>query len=316
MDLIADIGATNTRCALLDSSGQILAVERFKNDEFSGLEEVLLAYLARRRVDDRPTRAALAVAAPILGDEVSLFNRNWTFSQHQLAQDLKLSRLVVINDFAAVASALPRFTDAQATKIGGGESVPRTSIGVLGPGSGLGVSSIIPSEDDGWAVAHGEGGHVTLAPTTDEEAAVIDLMRMEHGHCSAERLISGPGLVNIYTALGHLEGRPRQTAPIRPAEITAAAAEGEPLALRTREMFFELLGSVAGNLALTVGALGGIYVAGGIVPKLLEPFIASRFRERFEAKGRYRPYMERIPTFAITEPLPAFLGLRALLGYR
>jgi glucokinase len=315
MDLIADIGATNTRCALLDSSGQILATERFKNDDFGSLEEVLLAYLGRRRANDRPSRAALAVAAPILGDEVRFFNRSWAFSQERLARELKLSRLIVINDFAAVAWALPRLTDQSTRKVGQGEAVSRKPIAVLGPGSGLGVSSIIPSED-GWAVAHGEGGHVTLAATTDEEAAVIDLARMEHGHCSAERLISGPGIVNIYMTLGHLEGRPRTTAPIMPAEITAAAADGEPLALRTREMFFELLGNVAGNLALTVGALGGVYIAGGIVPKLLEPFVASRFRERFEAKGRYKYYMERIPTYVITEPLPAFVGLRTLLGYR
>jgi glucokinase len=315
MDLIADIGATNMRCALLDSSGRILATERFKNDDFSSLEEVLLAYLGRRRADDRPSRAALAVAAPILGDEVRLFNRDWAFSQQQLAQDLKVERLIVINDFAAVAWALPRLTAAHTRKIGGGEAAPHKVIAVLGPGSGLGVSSIIPC-DDGWAVAQGEGGHVTLAATTDDEAAVIDLVRMEHGHCSAEHLVSGPGIVNLYTMLGRLEGRPRAAASITPAEITAAAAEGEPLALRAREMFFELLGSTAGNLALTVGALGGVYVAGGIVPQLLEAFAASRFRERFEAKGPYRYYMEHIPTYAITEPLPAFIGLRALLGYR
>jgi glucokinase len=314
MDLIADIGATNTRCALLDSSGRILATERFKNDDFTGVEHVLEVYLGRRRADDRPRRAALAVAAPVLADEVSLFNRDWSFSQQRLAQDFGLSRLIVINDFAAVAWSLPRLGEPHRRKIGGGEAMPRTPIAVLGPGSGLGVSSIIPGADD-WAVAHGEGGHVTLAATTDEEAAVIDVLRMAHGHCSAEDLLSGPGLVTLYTTLGDLAGRARPASPLEPAEITAAADEGEPLALRAREMFFELLGSVAGNLALTVGALGGVYIAGGIVPRFLDAFAASRFRERFEAKGPYRWYMERIPTYAITEPLPAFLGLRALLGY-
>ncbi|HEU4619958.1 MAG TPA: glucokinase [Gammaproteobacteria bacterium] len=313
MDLIADIGATNARCALLDASGRILAVEHFKNDDFSGVEEVLLAYLGRRRAADRPRRAALAIAAPILGDKVEFINRGWSFSQKELAKHFNLSRLLVINDFAAVAWALPRLTEAEATKVGGGTAVPRTPIAVLGPGSGLGVSSIVPSAD-GWAVAHGEGGHVTIAASTDEEASVIDLLRMEHGHCSAERVLSGPGLVNLYDTLGRLAGRPRAGA-MTPADVTAGAQRGEPLALEAREMFFALLGTVAGNLALTVGALGGVYVAGGIVPKVLDAFLASRFRDRFEAKGRYRWYMERIPTYVITDPLPAFLGLRALLGY-
>jgi glucokinase len=314
MDLIADIGATNTRCALLDSSGRILAVEKFTNDDFGGLEEILHAYLGRRRADDRPKRAALGVAAPILGDKVEFINRTWAFSQQQLEKELGLSGLLVVNDFAAVAWALPKLTGSQARQVGRGTPVPQTPLAVLGPGSGLGVSSIVPS-DDGWAVAHGEGGHVTLAATTDEEASVIDLLRMEYGHCSAERLLSGPGLVNLYQTLAQLAGRPRAPATLTPAEVTAEAEKGEALAVQTREMFFALLGNVAGNLALTVGARGGVYIAGGIIPKVLESFAVSRFRERFEAKGRYRWYMERIPTYAITEPLPAFLGLRTLLGY-
>lgn len=313
MDLIADIGATNARFALVETDGRIVAVETFHNDDFSGLEEVLQAYLGHRRATDRPKRAVLAVAAPILGDTVKLINRGWTFSQSGLARDIGLSSLLVVNDFAAVAWALPWLTDSQRRRVGGGEAVPEAPITALGPGSGLGVSSIVPA-GEGWAVAHGEGGHVTIAATTDEEAAVIDLLRMEYGHCSAERVLSGPGLVNLHRTLCKLAGRP--PADLTPAEITAEAANGEPLAVQTRDMFFALLGNVAGNLALTVGALGGVYVAGGIVPKLLEAFEASPFRERFEAKGSYRWYMERIPTYAVTEPLPAFLGLRSLLGFR
>jgi glucokinase len=313
MDLIADIGATNTRCALLDEKGQILAPETFRNDGFSGLEDVLRAYLANRRSADRPKRAALAVAAPILGDSVEMTNRGWAFSQAQLRRDFGLSILLVVNDFAAVAWALPALGRAQTVQIGGGSPAPQTPLAVLGPGSGLGVSSIIPALD-GWALAHGEGGHVTLAAATDQEAAVIDLIRMGFGHCSAERLLSGPGLVNLYQTLGKLAGRGPAT--VTPPDVTALAAKGESLAVQAQAMFFSLLGTVAGNLALTLGARGGVYIAGGIVPKLLEPFKTSQFRVRFEGKGRYRWYMERIPTYVITEEFPAFMGLRALLGYR
>ncbi len=313
MDLIADIGATNTRCALIDDAGRIGAPEVFRNDDFASLEEVLHAFLARRPATPRPTRAALAIAAPILGDAVQFTNRDWRFGQAQLARDFGLSALSVINDFAAVAWALPELGPDQTQRIGGGEAEPSTPVAVLGPGSGLGVSSIVPASH-GWAVAHGEGGHVTLAATTPREAAVIEIVRARFGHCSAERLLSGPGLVNLYEALARLAGR--DVAVPEPAGVTALAEQGDALAAETLDLFFALLGNVAGNLALTVGARGGVYVAGGIVPRLLERAERSSFRAAFEAKGRYRWYMERIPTFVITEPLPAFVGLRALLGFR
>lgn len=313
MDLIADIGATNMRCALLDDKGRVLAPEVFRDEGYTGVEDVLRAYLAKRRASDRPKRAALAVAAPILGDTVEFINRGWAFSRTQLARELGLSSLLVVNDFAAVAWGLPALGPGQVLQVGGGAAVAQTPLAALGPGSGLGVSSLVPASD-GWAAADGEGGHVTLAATNDREAAVVDMIRMEFGHCSAERLLSGPGLVNLYNALARLEGR--SPATLTPVRVSALAEQGESLALEARAMFFALLGVAAGNLALTLGARGGVYIAGGIVPKLLDAFEKSEFRARFEAKGRYRWYMERIPTYAITEPLPAFVGLRTLLGYR
>jgi len=185
---------------------------------------------------------------------------------------------------------------------------------VLGPGSGLGVGGLLPAAD-GWAAISGEGGHHTLAAMNREEADVIDAVRDESGHCSAERILSGPGLVRLYRALAKMAGR--ESAPeITPADVSALAKQGEPLARRTYAMFFAMLGTVAGNLALILGARGGVYVAGGIVPRVLEAFERSEFRERFVAKGRYRSYLEAIPTYVITDAVPAFLGLRSLLGYR
>lgn len=314
MDLMADIGATNTRCALLDDSGQELAPEVFENADFTGVEGVLRIYLDHRRASDRPSRAALAVAAPIVGDEVQMVNIGWHFSQNELKQALSLKRLQVVNDFAAVAWGLPQLTAADVVQIGGGESAPRTTLAALGPGSGLGVSALVPASD-GWAVMTGEGGHVSMPATTREEQDVIAALRDRFdGHCSAERVLSGPGLVNLYVTLAEMAGRGQPT--VNPEDVTNLARQGEPLARKTLAMFFAMLGTVAANVAVLTGARGGVYIAGGILPRLVEPLRKSEFRARFEAKGRYRPYLAAIPTHVITASLPAFRGLRYLLGYR
>jgi glucokinase len=311
---MADIGATNTRCALLDDKGQELAPEIFDNADFTGVAGVLRVYLDHRRASDRPTRAALAVAAPIRGDEVRMVNIGWRFSQSALKEDLDLKRLQVVNDFAAIAWALPLLGPADLVRVGGGESVPRATVAALGPGSGLGVSALVPAADS-WAVMSGEGGHVSMPAATHDEQEVIGLLRERFdGHCSAERVLSGPGLVNLYVALAELAGRGRPT--VNPEDVTNLAKQGEPLARKTLGMFFAMLGTVAANLAVTTGAQGGVYIAGGIVPRLVEQLHKSEFRARFEAKGRYRDYLGAIPTHVITAPLPAFRGLRYLLGYR
>jgi glucokinase len=313
MDLIADIGATNTRCALLDDHGNVVSAEVFKNEAFSGVEGVLRVYLDHRRADDRPRRAALAVAAPILGDEVRMVNIDWRFTQSQLREGLELSRLTVVNDFTALAWGLPSIGPSDRLQVGAGVPVTRATLAVLGPGSGLGVATLAPSLDT-WTAVGGEGGHVTLSAATNDEAAIIDLLRDETGDCPAERVLSGPGIARLYAAVARIAGR--ASAPLTQQDVTALARKGEPLAGRTLTLFFALLGTFAGNLALTVGARGGVYVAGGIVPQLLDAFRSSPFRERFVGKSGYRAYLDAIPTYVITDPLPAFRGLRTLLGYR
>jgi glucokinase len=313
MDLIADIGATNTRCALINDKGKELAPEVFHNADFTGVAGVLGVYLDHRRASDRPKRAALAIAAPILGDEIHMINIDWRLSQAALKDQLGLSQLVVVNDFAAIAWGLPHFTPADLKKIGHGKAVARSSHAALGPGSGLGVAALVPAVE-GWSVLSGEGGHASMAAVTNEEAEVVALVRDRYdGHCSAERLLSGPGLVNLYVALAELAGRGQPT--VTPQDVTSLAKQGEPLARKAQKMFFAMLGTVAGNLALTTGARGGVYIAGGIVPQVLDAFSKSDFRERFEAKGRYREYLAAIPTYVITSAQPAFQGLRSLLGY-
>lgn len=310
---MADIGATNTRCALVDDKGREVAAEIFENAHFTGLAGLLDIYLDHRRATDRPKRAALAVAAPIVGDTVQMINIDWSFSQAELKERLGLQRLIVVNDFAAVAWALPQLGPADVHAVGGGTAVPRATLAALGPGSGIGVSALVPSSD-GWAVVTGEGGHVSMPAITAEEQDVIAALRERFGHCSAERVLSGPGLVNLYVTLATLAGRGEPT--VTAADVTTLAKSGEPLARKTVSMFFAMLGTVAGDLALTTGARGGVYIAGGIVPRLLDALDKSEFRARFESKGRYRDYLAPIPTYVITAALPAFRGLKQLLGYR
>ncbi len=313
MDLIADIGGTHSRCALIDDKGRLVAAETYENREFGGVREVLEHYLSRRRTRDRPSEAALAIAGPVTGDEVVMTNLPWRFSQLELREALNVSRLLVVNDFAAVARALPVLGPQDLHPIGNGRAVPREPLAVLGPGSGLGVAVLAPVAGN-WIVLPGEGGNVAIATATADEAAVVDTLRDSTGYCAVETLVSGPGLSRIHDILSERAGREPQG--LMPAAVSAAAAKGDRLAVEAQAMFFALLGSLAGDLALTVGARGGVYVAGGIIPRLLTAFETSEFRKRFESKGRYRFYLEAIPTQVITASLPALTGLRQILGYR
>jgi glucokinase len=313
MDLIADIGATNTRVALLDDLERITGAASFVNAEHASLESVLTGFLRDQHTGDPPRRTALAVAAPLSGDAVTMTNIGWRFSRTALAAALGTRELRLLNDFEALALALPRLGPADCQSVGAGTAVPGAALAVLGPGSGLGVATAVP-DGSRWIAVGGEGGHVSLPALNDEEVAVIAAHGDASGHCSAERLLSGSGLVRIHACLAQREGR--STDVTEPGTITTAARAGEPLALRTFEVFFALLGTVAGNLALTVGARGGVYIGGGIVPRVPEIFAQSQFRERFVAKGRYREYLDAIPTAIITCATPAFIGLKASLSQR
>jgi glucokinase len=305
--LIADIGGTNTRCAIAGPAGPE-RVRHFQNEGFTGPAALLADYLADLPRDAKPNRALLAVAGPVRGDRVQMTNRDWAFKASELGGELGLDAVAVLNDFEAQAYALPMLTPAGLIRIGAGQGDPAAPKGVLGPGTGLGVATLLPMAG-GWRALPGEGGHVSLAPSTDREEQVISDARRRFGHCSAERLISGPGLSLLHELL-HGERN------IPAAELGERVGAQEPRALASFGMFCELLGTVAGNLALTVGALGGIYIAGGILPRHAGAFAASGFRARFEAKGRYAGYLASIPTLLITAAEPGLTGLayRASLG--
>jgi len=309
--LIGDIGATYARFALVRADGTATPARVYALNDYPSLAEAIEEYLAEERPAGKPSQAVLAIAAPITGDRVTLTNHPWTFSIEALRQRLHLDRLRVVNDFAANALAIPRLSAGDRVQVGGGSPAADTPIGIIGPGTGLGVGALVPLPDGG-APIQGEGGHVTMAPADARESAVIDLMRKRYDHVSAERVLSGPGLVNLYNALCELDGVP--AGPFTPAQISNSKIwDEDPRTRETTAMFCAMLGTVAGNLALTLGARGGVYIAGGIVPQLGPFFAQSAFRARFEAKGRMHAYLAAIPTYVIVHPLPALLGAAVML---
>lgn len=310
--LIADIGGTNARFALVDPDGLktvqplVLACA-----DFPGPAEAALAYLERVMPTKTPDRAAFDVACPVIGDQISLTNHPWSFSIRDVQDRLRLSSLKVVNDFTAVALSVPLLTDADQVTVGGGDPVEDTPIAVLGAGTGLGVSALIPHSGR-WEALATEGGHVTMAAATEREAAVLAWLRGRFGHVSAERVLSGPGIVNLHAALRGLAGQTEEE-DITPSEVSRRALSGDPLEREVLDMFFAMLGTIAGNLAISLGAMGGVVIAGGIVPKLLPTFLASGFYPRFIDKGRFRSYLEKIPVKVTIHPYPAFLGLTGLV---
>lgn len=317
--IVADIGATNARFALLDEAGAPAGTEILSCADFPSLEDAARAYLARAGLGPGgvPPLAAVAVAGPVTGDLVRMTNHPWSFSVAATRAALGLERLEVVNDFAAVAMGIPLLGEGDRVQVGPGAPEAGAAIGVLGPGSGLGVSGLVPVPGGGWRALSGEGGHVTMAAATEREDAILAEIRRGFGHVSAERVCSGLGLPALHAAVARLRGRAgggAAEAP-EPAEITRRGLAGEdPVSVEVLETFCAMLGTVAGNLALTLGARGGVYVAGGIVPRFVDFLARSAFRARFEEKGRMRAFLAPIPTYVVTHPLPAFLGLRAALG--
>ena len=310
--LVADIGGTWARFGLVGPDGTLGRIAVRECAQYPGLPEALTAYLAHEGQGAPPRHAAISVACPVIGDFVSLTNHPWSFSIEGLRDRFDFRTLSIINDFSAVARALPHLRSEDLMPIGGGTGRSGAAMAVLGPGTGLGVSGLVPA-GDGWAVVEGEGGHATLAATGEREAQVLAEVGREFGHVSAERVLSGPGLVNLHAALCRLEGESPDPL-LTPHDIATRGSERR--SERCREVLklaAELLGTFAADLALTLGARGGVYIGGGLVPRYARAFAASGFRRRFEAKGRFSGYLAAIPTRLILHEFPAFLGLASLL---
>jgi glucokinase len=307
--LLGDIGATNARFALL-ANGVIGPVEWLEVAQYARFTDAVGAFLNEHCCQLRVTTALLAVAGPVEGGCCALTNSSWMIDADELRATFGLAKVRVINDFEATAFALPGLTAEHLHALGGGRAVPGAPMAVLGPGSGLGVACLVPNSRNPIVIAS-EGGHATLAATSRREEAVIDHLRQRFGHVSAERVVSGSGLENIYQTICALDG---MDAPLRnAAEITQAALNRTcPTAHAALDAFCALFGSIAGNVALMFGARGGVYIAGGIAPRIAKFMARSEFRARFESKGRFRPYLEAIPSNVIMHPATTFIGLKSL----
>lgn len=309
--LVGDVGGTNARFALLGAQGlsDIRVLACADHDTFA---DALRSYLAA--VGAAGVRhVAIGIANPVYGDHIRMTNHHWAFSIAQTRADLGLETFLVLNDFAVLARALPELPANERVQVGGGSAVAGAPLGLLGAGTGLGVSGLIPTAGGGWMPLAGEGGHVSFAPYDEREVEVWRLAHARFGHVSAERLLGGAGMAFLHHALGQIAGH--TTTPERSAaDITRLALEGsDALCHDTVTLFCTLLGTVAADLAITLGARGGVYIGGGIVPRLGEFFVRSPFRQRFEDKGRTSPYLRDIPVWVIHSPWPALLGAAAAL---
>ncbi|MBX3619172.1 MAG: glucokinase [Rhizobacter sp.] len=305
--LVGDIGGTNARFAWQEAAGApLIDIATYPCKEHESLLHAMQHYL-REHAKPAPCWAAVGIANPIVGDHVQMTNHDWSFSISAVQHSLGAERFLVINDFTALALALPALGKSDLRKVGGAEAVPDAPIGLIGPGTGLGVSGLLPANKHRGSVPlKGEGGHVSLAGATDLEDEVIRGLRRRFGHASAERALSGPGLVNLYEVVCELAGTaaPRRSA----SEISAAAVAGsDPHCVQALALFFSFLGTIAGNLALSLGALGGVYIGGGIVPRLGDRILASDFRTRFDSKGRFKPYLAEIPVYVVDAAVPPAL---------
>lgn len=315
--LVADIGATNARFALIERKDAALSHYRqLASADFADLAEAITQYYHLTGIfaggAQRPRRAALAIATRITGDWVSMTNQRWAFSIEATRQCLGFDQLRAMNDFTALAMALPLLKRSELHQVGGGEPVPDTPLALIGPGTGLGMSGLIPC-GSAWVPLRGEGGHATFSPANQREMDILVIVRRETTHVSCERLVSGSGLIPLYRAIAALQGMKPEV--LSTAQISARALDNScPVCAETLATFCAMLGTAAGNLALTLGAQGGVYIGGGIVPRLGSYFETSPFRRCFEEKRRFSDYLSAIPCYVIQAPDAALRGAASALA--
>lgn len=311
--LLADVGGTNARFALERAPGRIDTIQTLRCADYAEFVIAVEAYLSSINEPDIK-HAAIAMANPVQGDEIRMTNHDWAFSIDATRRRLNLDTLLIVNDFTALSMALPHLEQSNYVQVGGGKPQPGAVIGLVGAGTGLGVGGLIPSENR-WIALGSEGGHIAFSPSDEREAAILGYCWRTYSHVSAERLVSGPGIETIYRALVDIGKLSGVAATLETPQIVERALnQGDALCLETLDCFCGMLGTVASNVAVTLGTLGGIYLGGGVVPHLGDYFARSSFRQRFESKGRFEAYMQRIPTYVITAPYPALVGVAAILS--
>jgi glucokinase len=306
--VLADIGGTNARFAVMDRR-TIGPIEHLRVADFAGAPEAIAAFLAHHAAGEPPAAAVLGVAGPVENNRCIITNSQWIIDGVELQKLFGFATVHLLNDFEALGWSLPALQPADLFAVGEQRPAPMGPMLAVGPGTGFGAACFLPGSAQSL-VAVTEAGHATLPATSQREEQVIGELRRRFGHVSIERVLSGTGLENLYQALAAVDG---VAAPDRDAAgITKAALDGScGISRAALDMFCSWLGAVAGNLALTFCARGGVFIAGGIVPRFTDWFAQSKFREQFESKGRYQSYLAKIPTSVIVMPDASFIGLKA-----
>jgi len=304
--LVADIGGTNARFALVNNTREgLVQVRQYDVKKYKGLLESIEAYFSDIG-GIKPQNGCLAIAAPVSGDDIVLTNSHWRFSLEQTQASLGMERLLAVNDFEAIALSIPTLSKNDVHEVIRGESVASAPKLVIGPGTGLGVSALIEQAEHSY-VLKGEGGHVAFAAMTEKEQAVSGILARKYGRVTAEQILSGPGILYIYNALVEISGAfPEYDSPEQ--IYNAAMNKSCQVSRDVMRFFLDALGSFCGDLALAFGAKGGVVLAGGIVPRFLEHIDESSFRQRFKDKGRMTGFVKGIPAHVIINPLVGLVG--------
>lgn len=312
INLVADIGGTNIRLGLVNEDGTTCDIQTYQCGEYNSLADVIRVYLNRVECEGKAVNACLAIACPVETDQITMTNLPWTFSQSALKNELNISQLFLINDYTAIAHAVPLLDETQKVQIGEGKAISDKPISICGPGTGLGVANLVPTSD-GWCCLGGEGGHVDFAPVNADEIKILSyLLESKQHRISYEQLLCGKGLEQIYQAFLSIDNQPKKN--LSAEQISAQAIEGSCyICEKSLHQFCNTLGSFSGNLALTLGCFGGVYIAGGIVPRFVSFIQNSKFRQRFDAKGRLSSFINNIPTYVITEAQPGLIGASAYI---
>lgn len=309
--LIADIGGTSTRLAHVKDR-EPCDIRIYPTADVVSFEQTIKDYLGSFSLPLELRRLSVAAAGPVGGNKgqrrINWTGMSWTIVEDELARAFNCDAIDIMNDFAAQALSLPHLASSDLQRLGSnGAAIEGGTKAVLGPGTGLGVAGLMRGGHKRYLPIVGEGGHVDLAPSNDEETVLLNILREQYGHVSAERVISGPGLEALFAALSALRGE--DCIECSAAEIAVTARSGGETARQAIHLLSAWLGAVAGDVALTMGATGGVYIAGGVVPALGDLFDIKSFRSRFEAKGRFAFYNEAIATWLVTHENPALLGL-------
>lgn len=319
--LAGDVGGTNARLALFDLDGaarRLLRRSTYKSRDYSGLGPIARRFL--EEVGRRADRACIAVAGPVVNDQCITPNLPWTINARQLAAEIEIPATSLVNDFVAAGYAIELLGPSDLATLQQGDGVPHGPIALIGAGTGLGQALLIWEQR--YRVLPSEGGHAGFAPNSDLQTRLLEFLREKFGHVSCERLLSGPGILNIYDYLlsrAHTTEQPSVRAEIErddPAAVIVrhAVAGSDTLCLQALDLFIGIYGSQAGNLALTVVATGGVYVAGGIAPRILDGLLDGRFIAAFRDKGRLSDLLSHIPVHVITNQDVGLLGAAAVAG--